>query len=67
MSRNRFDAVVTATPKIKKVFEAYGTSNVIDINNYPLLSELFDVADWSEKKIDAIFFHIEERLGALVI
>lgn len=52
---SQFDAIVTATPKIRQVFEAYGTPKAIDINNYPLLSELFDVADWSEKTIDAIF------------
>jgi glycosyltransferase involved in cell wall biosynthesis len=54
-SAKRFDAVVTATPKIRQVFEAYQTHKTIDINNYPLLSELFEVADWPGKKIDAIF------------
>jgi glycosyltransferase involved in cell wall biosynthesis len=47
--------VVAATPKIRQVFEAYQTQKAIDINNYPLLSELFEVADWSTKTIDAIF------------
>lgn len=51
----RFDAIVTATPKIKEVFELYYSAKVVDINNYPLLSELFDLTYWSEKKIDAIF------------
>jgi glycosyltransferase involved in cell wall biosynthesis len=54
-SAKRFDAVVTATPKIREIFEAYGTPKVVDINNYPLLNELFDVTDWAGKTIDAIF------------
>lgn len=51
----RFDAVVTATPKIKKVFDSYGAVKVVDINNYPLLNELFELVEWPQKNIDAVF------------
>lgn len=54
-SARRFDAVVTATPKIRQVFESYRANIAVDINNYPLLSELYDLSDWSKKTIDAIF------------
>lgn len=54
-SAKRFDAIVTATPKIRDIFESYGAKKVVDINNFPLLSELFALSDWGKKNTDAIF------------
>lgn len=46
----KFDAVVAATPHIRDKFISYGAKS-IDVNNYPLMDELFiDDIDWSLKK-----------------
>lgn len=46
----RLDAVIAATPYIRDKFSAMGVRSV-DINNYPLLGELFSgEVDWSQKK-----------------
>lgn len=51
----RFDAIVAATPKIASVFEAYSAKKVVNINNYPLLTELFELSPWENKSVDAVF------------
>lgn len=40
-SCKRFDTIVTATPHIEKRFKKI-TDNVVNINNYPILEELFN-------------------------
>lgn len=54
-SSRRFDAVVAATPKIARVFESYKVKRVVNINNYPLLTELFESSPWENKTVDAVF------------
>ena len=50
MACRKLDAVITATPYIRDKFTAVGVRSV-DINNYPLLGELFaGEVDWSQKK-----------------
>ena len=44
-----FDVIITATPSIRDRFSRIGCSSV-DINNYPLISELsVNTGDWSQK------------------
>ncbi|MCL0034121.1 glycosyltransferase family 4 protein [Thermodesulfovibrionales bacterium] len=46
----RFDAVVTATPFIRERFRRL-SSNVVDVNNFPILSELhLPNLNWSKKE-----------------
>jgi len=45
----RLDYILTATPFIKDRF-AEINPNVLDINNFPLLSELLEETSWSNKK-----------------
>lgn len=49
-SARRFDGVVTATPFISRRFRELG-ANVVNVNNYPLLSELYAAEiQWAKKK-----------------
>jgi len=45
----KFDAIVTATPYIRDKFLKINP-NSIDINNFPILSELANTTPWHEKK-----------------
>lgn len=45
---SKFDYIVTATPFIREKFKTIN-SNVIDINNYPIIEELIIKANWKEK------------------
>ncbi len=46
----RFSALITATPYIRDRFMKIGC-NAIDVNNYPILSELYeDNVQWTEKE-----------------
>lgn len=54
-SSRRFDAVVAATPKIAAVFKTHKARAVVNVNNYPLTSELFELSSWNEKTVDAVF------------
>lgn len=69
----RFDAIVTATPKINERFQAYNPRSV-NINNYPLLEELSFTGESSDKRGDTIcyigyiteirgIFHMVEAVG----
>ncbi|MCA0986864.1 glycosyltransferase family 4 protein [Guptibacillus algicola] len=51
----KFDAVITATPYICERFKRIG-SNAYNVNNYPILSELYmDDSDWNQKKSAVCF------------
>jgi len=45
----KFDAIVTATPAIRDKYFQFNT-NVVDINNFPLLGELASFTAWRDKK-----------------
>ena len=50
ISARRFDGVVTSTPYINKRFLELG-ANAVNVNNYPLASELYAADDqWKNKK-----------------
>jgi glycosyltransferase involved in cell wall biosynthesis len=49
-SAKYFDAIVTATPHIRERFQKLGC-NAINVNNYPILSELYSPdVNWSQKE-----------------
>jgi glycosyltransferase involved in cell wall biosynthesis len=51
----KFDFIITATPHIQKRFSKLNKSS-LDVNNYPLLSELnMEATDWENKK-DAVCY-----------
>ncbi|WP_149273762.1 glycosyltransferase family 4 protein [Pareuzebyella sediminis] len=51
----KFDFVITATPHIRQRFSKLN-KNSLDINNYPLLSELnTEASDWSKKKNEVCY------------
>jgi glycosyltransferase involved in cell wall biosynthesis len=50
----KFDYIVTATPYIKEKFLAIN-KNSIDINNFPILEELSNDVEWSEKKDEVCY------------
>lgn len=51
----RFDAIVAATPYIKERFSNLGCT-AVDVNNYPLLDELYILEnDWKGKKRDICY------------
>lgn len=54
-SARRFDGVVTATPYINKRFSELG-ANAVNVNNYPLASELVLDDDQWEKKERAVCY-----------
>lgn len=51
---SKFDAVITATPYIRDKFLLINT-NTVDINNFPLLNELLNTCDWSQKKDEVAY------------
>tara|TARA_R110002020_G_scaffold336426_4_gene551801 strand:+ start:68213 stop:69316 length:1104 start_codon:yes stop_codon:yes gene_type:complete len=51
----KFDFIITATPHIQKRFSKLNKSS-LDINNYPLLSELnTEMTDWDKKKNEVCY------------
>lgn len=60
------DGVIAATPTIRDKFKRYH-SNVIDINNFPLLQELESGGDWSEKKNEVCYVGGISRLRGIGI
>jgi|TARA_R110000751_G_scaffold78016_5_gene157254 glycosyltransferase involved in cell wall biosynthesis len=51
----KFDLIITATPHIQKRFSKLNKSS-LDINNYPLLSELnTEITDWDSKKNEVCY------------
>ncbi|WP_167859292.1 glycosyltransferase [Paenibacillus cymbidii] len=51
----RFDAIVTATPKINERFQTYNPRSV-NLNNFPLLEELKFTGEFSDKRDDTICY-----------
>jgi glycosyltransferase involved in cell wall biosynthesis len=51
---SKFDAIITATPSIREKFLKINP-NTIDINNFPILTELFTTTDWQQKKNEAVY------------
>jgi len=50
----KFDAIVTATPYIKEKFLTINEKS-IDINNFPILTELANTTPWSEKENEVCY------------
>lgn len=50
----KFDAIITATPFIRDKFLLINP-NTIDINNFPLLDELANTSDWSQKQHEVVY------------
>jgi len=50
----KFDAMITATPYIRDKFLAIN-KNSIDINNFPILTELANTTPWSEKENEVCY------------
>lgn len=51
----KLDFILTATPFIRDKFKKIN-QNVVDINNYPILSELHsDETNWNEKKLEVAY------------
>ncbi|WP_281974577.1 glycosyltransferase family 4 protein [Halobacillus litoralis] len=54
-SVKKLDGLVTATPYIKKRFEKYNT-NTIDVNNYPIMNELYVPSSSNCNKNNAVVY-----------
>ena len=50
----KFDFIITATPSIKDKFLSIN-KNCLDINNFPILGELSNETQWSEKKDEVCY------------
>ena len=50
----QFDAIITATPFIRDKFLKVN-KNCIDINNYPILEELYNDVKWEERKDEVCY------------
>lgn len=68
----RFDGIIAATPFIRDKFLAINP-NTVDINNFPLLDELANTSDWSQKRNEVAYVGgiakirgIEEVIASLV-
>jgi glycosyltransferase involved in cell wall biosynthesis len=50
----KLDFIITATPSIRDKFSAIN-KNTVDINNFPLLNELFTESNWNIKKNEVCY------------
>jgi len=50
----KFDAVITATPFIRDKFLTINP-NTVDVNNFPILEELANTSDWSQKQNEVVY------------
>jgi len=50
----KFDAIIAATPYIRDKFLEINT-NSVDINNFPLLDELANTSNWSQKNNEVVY------------
>ncbi len=53
-SCNKFDAIVTATPTLREKFLRIN-SNVIDVNNFPIIKELSSTVLWEERRDEVCY------------
>lgn len=51
---NKFNYIITATPYIRDKFLKIN-KNTVDINNFPIIGELFNDIPWSEKKDEVCY------------
>lgn len=54
ISCKRFDYIITATPTIRDKFISLN-NNTIDINNFPIIGELFSANSWEAKKDEVCY------------
>lgn len=60
------DAIITATPTIRDKFNTFH-HQVVDINNYPLMHELFtEQSDWSAKKPQVAYVGGISRIRGII-
>ena len=50
----KFDAVITATPVIRDKFLKINL-NTLDVNNFPILEELANTSNWSQKQNEVVY------------
>ena len=51
----KFDAIVTATPYIRDKFSEITNARIVDINNFPIITEFKEDISWREKE-DAVCY-----------
>lgn len=61
----KFDAIIAATPFIRDKFLKINP-NTVDINNFPLLDELANTSDWSNKLREVVYVGAIGRVRGIV-
>ncbi len=60
-----FDAIVAATPYIAERFEKFAR-NVVDINNYPMIDELYSEVPWEMRSPEVCYIGGISRIRGIV-